>query len=441
MNELSGHFTIRRLLRFCAAPVGMMIFSSIYGVVDGFFVSNWAGQTAFAAVNLIMPALMILGGLGFMFGTGGTALTARTLGEGKDRLASEYFSMITWAALATGIITGILGIILAPEIARLLGADANMMTDCVHYARVILFFNATFMLQNVFQSFLSAAGHPGLGFAFTLAAGFTNMFLDWLFIAVFGWGAAGAALATGIGTCVGSIPALAWFVRSPDSSLHLVPVLPRIRPVLQSCLNGLSELMSNISSSLVSILFNFQLMRYVGEQGVAAYGVVMYLAFFFIAVFFGYTMGASPVISYHFGAGDKAELQSLFRKSLIICTAAGVVMLAAAELLSGPLAALYVGYDAALEEMTIHALQIFSTCIVFAGLNIFTSAFFTALNNGVISAVVAFLRSLVFQATCVIILPQFFGVPGIWWSMTLAELLAFLVNIAILAKEQKRYGY
>lgn len=441
MNRLAGHYTYGRLLRYCLAPVAMMVFSSIYGVVDGFFVSNWAGQTAFAAINLIMPALMILGGLGFMYGTGGTALAARTLGEGKKELASRYFSMVIWTAVVTGVLTGALGSIFAPDIARLLKADAGMMKDCVEYARVILFFNATFILQNVFQSFLAAAGRPGLGFVCTVAAGITNMILDWLFIAVFGWGTAGAALATGLGTCVGSIPPLVWFMTSRSSSLRLMAVVPAPGPVARACLNGMSEFMSNISGSLVSILFNFQLMRYVGEQGVAAYGVVMYVAFFFIAVFFGYTMGVSPVISYHFGAQDRQELHSLFRKSLVISLCAGLVMTALAEILAGPLAAVYVGYDASLEAMTIDAMEIFATCIVFAGINIFTSALFTALNNGLISAAVAFLRSLVFQAACVLILPQFFGVSGIWWSMTLAEVLALLVNIVILAKEQKRYGY
>ncbi|WP_281790932.1 MATE family efflux transporter [Faecalibaculum rodentium] len=441
MNRLAGHYTYGRLLRYCLAPVAMMVFSSIYGVVDGFFVSNWAGQTAFAAVNLIMPALMILGGLGFMYGTGGTALAARTLGEGKKELASRYFSMVTWTAVVTGVLTGALGSIFAPDIARLLGADAGMMKDCVEYARVILFFNATFILQNVFQSFLAAAGRPGLGFVCTVAAGITNMILDWLFIAVFGWGTSGVALATGLGTCVGSIPPLVWFMTSRSSSLRLMAVVPAPGPVAGACLNGMSEFMSNISGSLVSILFNFQLMRYVGEQGVAAYGVVMYVAFFFIAVFFGYTMGVSPVISYHFGARDRQELPSLFGKSLVISLCAGLVMTALAEILAGPLAAVYVGYDASLEAMTIDAMEIFATCIVFAGINIFSSALFTALNNGLISAAVACLRSLVFQAACVLILPQFFGVSGIWWSMTLAEVLALLVNMVILAKEQKRYGY
>lgn len=441
MNRLAGHYTYGRLLRYCLAPVAMMVFSSIYGVVDGFFVSNWAGQTAFAAVNLIMPALMILGGLGFMYGTGGTALAARTLGEGKKELASRYFSMVTWTAVVTGVLTGALGSIFAPDIARLLGADAGMMKDCVEYARVILFFNATFILQNVFQSFLAAAGRPGLGFVCTVAAGITNMILDWLFIAVFGWGTSGAALATGLGTCVGSIPPLVWFMTSRSSSLRLMAVVPAPGPVAGACLNGMSEFMSNISGSLVSILFNFQLMRYVGEQGVAAYGVVMYVAFFFIAVFFGYAMGISPVISYHFGAQDRQELHSLFGKSLVISLCAGLVMTALAEILADLLAAVYAGYDASLEAMTIDAMEIFATCIVFAGINIFSSALFTALNNGLISAAVACLRSLVFQAACVLILPQFFGVSGIWWSMTLAEVLALLVNMVILAKEQKRYGY
>ncbi|WP_297566561.1 MATE family efflux transporter [uncultured Faecalibaculum sp.] len=441
MNQLSGHFTIRRLLAYCAAPVAMMVFTSIYGIVDGFFVSNWAGQTAFAAVNLIMPALMILTGLGFMFGTGGTALVARTLGEGKEKLASEYFSMITWTAAILGAIIGIIGFILAPDIARMLGADSSMMNDCVTYARLVLIFNATYMLQNLFQSFLAAAGRPGLGFVITVTGGITNMILDWLFVGIFHWGTAGAAIATGIGTVIGSLWPMIWFMTSGSTPLHLIVIRFSIRPILQSCLNGLSELMSNISSSLVAILFNFQLMCYAGQQGVAAYGVVMYLSFFFTAVFFGYTVGASPVISYHFGAGDRKELHSLFGKSLVITLTAGLIMMGAAEVLAEPLSSLFVGCDASLEAMTIHAMRIFATCIAFAGFNIFTSALFTALNNGVISAAMAFLRSLVFQAACVIILPQFFAVAGIWWSMTVVEVLAMIVNLVILAKEQKRYGY
>lgn len=441
MNELAGHYSYSRLIRYCLPPIGMMIFTSIYGVVDGFFVSNFAGKIPFAAVNLIMPALMILGGIGFMFGTGGTALVARTLGEDKPELASRYFSMVIWLSGFIGLLAGILGMIFAPQMALALGASEEMLPYCVQYARVCLFFNAAFILQNTFQPFMSAAGKPGLGFLFTICAGLTNIVLDWLFIAVFGWGAPGAAIATGIGQCVGGLVPMIWFWKTRDSLLHLSLVMPKARPMLKAAFNGCSELMSNVSSSIVSILFNFQLMRYAGENGVAAYGVLMYVGFIFVAIFVGYTIGVAPVISYNYGAGDRAEMHSLFKKSIFLNLASGVAMFALAEVLAGPLAHLYTGYDAGLMEITVGAMHIFSTCIILAGLNIFTSALFTALNNGLISAVVAFLRSLVFQSVCVLVLPVFFGINGIWWSMTVAELLAFGVNLIILVKEQKRYGY
>lgn len=419
----------------------MMVFTSIYGVVDGLFVSNFAGKISFAAINLVMPYIMILGGVGFMVGTGGSALVAKTLGEGKNRDANRYFTMMVMLTFILGIVLSVVGIAFMRPISYVLGATDAMIGDCVLYGRVVLLFNTAFMLQNVFQTFLSTAGKPKLGLAATVAAGVTNMGLDALFVGVFRWGVAGAALATGISQLVGGACPLVYFLRPNDSLLRLTKTKLEMHILLKTCGNGASELMSNISGSLVSMLYNFQLIRFAGENGVAAYGVLMYIQFIFIAVFIGYTIGTAPIISYHYGAGNSGELKSMLRKGMTLMIAAGMIMMALAELLAGPLASVFVGYDAKLYEMTVHAFRLFAFSFILAGVNIFTSAFFTALNNGAVSAVIAFLRTLVFQMLSVLILPVLFGLDGIWWAITVAEAFAFVISAAFLAAKRKKYHY
>ncbi len=419
----------------------MMIFTSIYGVVDGLFVSNFVGKTAFAAINLVMPFIMILGGVGFMIGTGGSALVAKTLGQQEPEDANRYFSMMIVITVLSGAVLTAIGVIFMRPISYLLGATDAMIDDCVRYGRTVLAFVIAFMLQNVFQSFLITAEKPRLGLLATVAAGVTNMALDALFIAGFKWGVVGAAVATGLSQCVGGALPLIYFLRPNSSRLRLVKTRLELRPILKACGNGSSELMSNISGSLVSMLYNFQLLAYAGENGVAAYGVLMYVQFIFVAIFVGYAIGSAPIVGYHYGAENHAELRNMLTKSVKLMSAGGVILTVLAIALAAPLARIFVGYDAELFEMTRHAFCLFAFSFLMAGFNIFTSSFFTALNNGVISAAISFLRTLVFQTLCVLLLPALFGLDGIWWAMTVAEVFALGLSILFLATQRKRYHY
>lgn len=439
--QLSEHFTYSKLFRFCLPSIVMMVFTSIYGVVDGLFISNFVGKVPFAAVNLVMPFIMMIGGIGFMIGTGGSALVAKTLGEGKPELANRYFTMMVKLAVVCGLILAVLGTILIRPIAIWLGATDAMLEYCVTYGRIALIFNTTFILQNVFQSFFVVAQKPKLGLTAIVLAGVTNMCLDALFIAVFNWGVAGAAMATALSECVGGLFGLFYFLRPNSSLLLLVRTKTEPKALLKACGNGSSELMTNISTSLVSMLYNFQLLRFAGEDGVATYGVLMYVQFVFIAMFIGYTIGTSPIVSYNYGAGNHAELKNMLRKGLLIMSIAGCAMMILAQILAGPLAKVFVGYDAELMEMTKHAFKIFSFSFILAGLNVFASAFFTALNNGVLSAAISFLRTLVFQMLSVILLPLILGIDGIWLAITVAEICACIFSGSLLYKNRKRYHY
>lgn len=439
--KLSDHFTYSKLLRFVFPSIIMMVFTSIYGVVDGLFVSNFAGKTAFASINLVMPFVMILGGIGFMIGTGGTALVSKVLGEGKKEKANEIFTMMIIFTLLLGALLSVIGVISMPWVAKFLGATEEMMADCVIYGRIVTGFTVAFMLQNVFQSFLIAAEKPKLGLLATVLAGITNMALDAIFIIVFKWGVAGAAIATGLSQCVGGIFPLIYFLRKNSSLLRLTKTKLEIKPILNACGNGSSELMSNISSSVVSMIYNFQLMKYVGEDGVSAYGVLMYVQFIFVAIYIGYAIGCAPITGYHFGARNHNELKNMLRKSSFLSAVSGVVLTILAIALSSPLAKLFVGYDKELYELTRHAFRLFAYSFLLAGFNIFTSSFFTALNNGAVSAAISFMRTLIFQTSSVLILPIFLGVDGIWWAITVAEFFAFILSLIFLFAKRKKYHY
>ncbi|MDD6873464.1 MAG: MATE family efflux transporter [Clostridiales bacterium] len=439
--QLSDHFNYRRLFRFTLPSIVMMIFISIYGVVDGLFVSNFVGKTPFAAINLVMPFIMILGGVGFMIGTGGSALVSKTMGQNEPEKANRIFSMMIELTLLVGALLSIVGIVFIEPIARLFGASEAMLPECVLYGRIVLSFNAAFMLQNVFQAFLVTAERPHMGLYVTVAAGVTNMALDALFIAVFKWGVAGAAIATGLSQCVGGLIPLIYFMRPNKSPLRLKLAALQLPPILQACANGSSELMSNISGSLVSIAYNAQLMKYAGENGVAAYGVLMYVQFIFVAIDVGYAVGCAPIVGYHYGAQNHGELKNMLRKSLFLMSISGVMLTLLAAALAAPLARLFVGYDQALFDMTRHAFRLFSLSFLLAGINIYVSSFFTALNNGAVSAIVSFLRTLVFQMLCVLVLPIFFGIDGIWWAMAVAEVFAFILSLSFLIVKRNKYHY
>lgn len=439
--QLSEHFTFQKLLRFVLPSIVMMVFTSIYGVVDGIFVSNFVGSVPFAAVNLIMPFIMAFGAIGFMLGTGGSAIVAKTMGEGKEKRANQYFSMIIYVNIIVGVLLSVIGILTIRPIAVWLGANEAMLGDAVLYGRILLIGNAAFLLQNSFQSFFAVAEKPKTGLMVTVGAGVTNMVLDFLFVAVFGWGVAGAAAATAISNFVGGIVPIIYFARENSSRLKLVKTKIYGRQLVRSCANGSSEMMTNLSMSVVNMLYNFQLMRFAQENGVAAYGVIMYVNFIFISVFIGYSIGCAPIVGFHYGAGNHGELKNLLKKSLILISVAQIGMTILAECLAGVLAKIFVGYDAQLLTMTAHGFRLYSFAFLVLGYNVFGSAFFTALNNGAVSALISFLRTLAFQVIAVILLPIALGLNGIWLAIVAAEGLALMVTAGLLAGNRKKYGY
>ncbi len=439
--QLSDHFTYRRLIRFVIPSVAMMILTSIYGVVDGLFVSNFVGKTPFAAVNLVIPFTMILGAFGFMLGTGGTALVAKTLGEGRQEEANRIFSMLIYFALGLGVLLTIFGIAVLKRIVIKMGADDAMLRHCMIYGRIVLLGIPFYMLQNMFQNFLIAAEKPQLGLIVTIAAGVTNMVLDALFIAVLGWGVAGAAAATALGQCVGGLVPFVYFARKNSSRLALVKTKLLGGALLRTCTNGSSELVSNISMSSVGMLYNAQLMKVAGENGVAAYGVILYVNFIFIAIYLGYAYGSAPIVAFNYGAGQKAELQNVLKKSLKLLLGTGIVLLSIGVLFAGVLSGLFVGYDAQLYAMTVRGLRFYAVSFLLSGFNIFGSSFFTALNNGMVSAAISFLRTVVFEVAAVLILPLFFGLDGVWCAITVAELASILITIGAFSALRKRYQY
>ena len=438
--KLSDHFSYGKLIKFTLPTIIMMIFTSIYGVVDGVFVSNFVGSDAFAAVNLIMPVVMILGSVGFMIGTGGSAIVSKTLGEGKKEKAREYFSMLIYLCIVSGVALSAIGIIFIRPIAAALGARGSIADDCVIYGRTLLVMLTALFLQNAFQSFLVVAEKPKLGLGVSLLAGFTNMFLDFLFIYVLKLGVFGAALATGISQIVGSIIPIIYFLSDKSDVLKLQKARFNKDIIIKTCINGSSEMVTNMSMSLVNMLYNTQLMRLAGADGVA-YGLIMYVGFIFSGTYLGYAVGSAPVISYHYGSGNKKELKNLFRKSITLIIVASLVMTGLAEVLAKYLAGIFVSYDKELLELTTLAIRIYSVAYLFNGLNIFTSSFFTALNNGAVSAAVSFLRMFVFQIAMIMILPLILGINGIWMAVIAAELLALFVSLIFIIINRKKYGY
>lgn len=441
MIQLSDHFTYRRLLRFTFPSIIMMVFTSIYGVVDGFFVSNFAGKTPFAAVNFIMPVLMILGCAGFMFGTGGSALISKTMGEGQQKKSTEIFSLLIYVSILLGIVLAVFGIAFLRPIAVFLGAEGRMLADCVTYGRIILIALPFYILQFEFQCLFSTAGKPNLGLYITVASGVANMVLDALFVAAFQWGLVGAAAATAVSQLVGGGLPLLYFGRKNTSMLRLCKCRFEGKIILKACSNGASELMSNISMSIVSMLYNTQLMKYAGENGIAAYGVLMYVSMIFMAIFIGYAVGTAPVIGYHYGAQNHSELKGLLKKSTVLIGGFSVLMCIAGELLGRPLSVLFVGYDSELLAITAHAFSIFSVAFLFSGYAIFGSSFFTALNDGLTSALISFLRTLVFQVAAILIFPLLWGLTGIWWSIVAAEVMAVVVTFIFVLAKRNKYHY
>ena len=439
--QLSEHFTYGKLIKFTIPTIIMMIFTSIYGIVDGIFVSNCVGSDAFASINLIMPVLMILGAVGFMIGTGGSAIVSKTIGEGKKEKANEYFSMLIYLLIIVGIILTILGIAFIRPIAQTLGAEGKMLRDCIIYGTTILIALTAFLLQNAFQSFLVVAEKPTMGLIISVIVGVTNMILDFLFIYVLRLGVFGAALATGISQLIGGVVPFIYFSRKNNTQLRLVKTKFNWKAIRKACTNGSSEMLTNISLSLVNILYNMQLMKYAGADGIVAYGIIMYVGFIFIGTYVGYSVGSAPIISYHYGAENKEELKNLFKKSLKLMGITSIVMTFLAEILAKPLASIFVSYDKQSLDMTIIAIRLYSISYIISGLNIFSSSFFTALNDGLVSAIISFLRTLVFQIVAILVFPVIWGLNGIWLAIVFAEALSLIVSAAFLIVKRKKYKY
>ena len=441
-STFSGHFGYRRLLRVTLPSIVMMIFTSIYCVTDGFFVSNFAGKAAFTAVNFIMPYLMILGCVGFLFGTGGSALIGKTMGEGDRKHADQLFSMVICVTALSGLALGVLGIVLLRPVAELLGAEGELLENCVRYGRLILIANPAYVLQFAFQCLFATAGKPKLGLAVTVAAGVTNMVLDALFVGVFRWGIAGAAVATSLSQCVGGLLPLLYFLGKWNrSELHLTRFRFDGRALGRICGNGSSELMTNLSMSLVNILYNYQLLRFAGEDGVAAYGVIMYAAFLFVAVFVGYAVGSAPIVSYHYGARNHREVHNLYSMSFRLIGVVAVVMTIGSMFLIPHVARIFVGYDAGLLTLTTHAFRLYALSFLIMGFNVYASSFFTALGDGVTSALISFLRTLLFQVAAVFALPALMGMDGIWLAVTAAELAALGVSVYMFVTKDRKFHY
>ena len=439
--QLSDHFTYGRMIRFTLPSIFMMIFTSIYGIVDGFFVSNYAGAVPFAALNLAMPFIMILSTFGFMFGSGGTALVSMRLGMGEKKRANETFSLLTYVLLAVGVLLGILGALLAPRVCRLLGASDELLPYAVLYTRINMLSLPFFMLQRMFQSFMITAERPHLGLVITVISGCANMVLDWLFVGVFGWGLAGAAYATVVSEYVGGLIPLVFFLMPNGSQLRLGKTHFNWHDLAKANLNGSSESLSVAASSIIGMLYNLQLLRYAGTAGVAAYGVIMYENFVFTGLYFGYTMGISPVISFHYGAGNDDELKNLFKSSMKMALVASVVITVASELACRLLVSIFVGYNPQLMSLTVRGFRIYSIAFLFMGINTFGSGFFTALNNGAVSAIISMARSLVFQLIFIYLLPFLFGVDGLWLVIVGCEGLCLILTIYMLIRYRNRYHY
>ena len=440
--QLSDHFNYSRLLRFVLPCIGTMLFTSIYGIVDGLCVSNFVGKTAFAAVNLIMPVPMLVGAVGFMLGTGGSAIVGITLGEGDEEKANRYFSLFVYTAILAGVVLSVIGFFAVRPAAVLLGAKGEMLDYAVQYGRVLMVSLPTFILQNLFQSFFVTAEKPKLGFWFTVGAGCTNMVLDVVLVGALQWGVVGAAVATFISQLVGGVLPVFYFLEKKNTSrIHLGKTVFQGGVLKAACINGSSELMTNLSASLVNILYNYQLLRFAGENGVAAYGVIMYAAFLFVAVFVGYAVGSAPIVSYHYGARNHAELHNLYSKSLRLIGGVAVILTAVSMVLIPYVARIFVGYDQELLDLTSHAFRVYGLSFLIMGFNVYGSSFFTALGDGVTSALISFLRTLVFQLLFVLVLPMILDIEGVWLAVTAAELAALAVTVYMFVTKDRKFHY
>lgn len=439
--QLSEHFTYKKLLIFVLPSIVMMVFTSIYSVVDGLFVSNFVGPSAVAAINLIYPLIFVLGAIGFMLGAGGSALVSKTLGEGDKKRANAYFSLLVYVTLGIGIVIAVAGQFVVPPIAKWLGAEGITYDYCVLYGRVLLGAQPFFILQNVFQSFFVTAEKPRLGLIVTGAAGAANIILDAVFVAGLKCGLAGAAAATAASQVIGGVVPIIYFLCRNNSLLRLTKTSFYGKALLKSATNGTSEFLANVSAAVVTMLYNFQIQKLVpGDGGIAAYGTVMYVVMIFFSIFMGYSVGSAPIIAYNFGAQNKSELKNLFKKSLVITAAFGISMTVLSEALAYPFIKIF-GYDGELFDMTLRGFRIYAPAFLIAGFSYFGSSMFTALNNGLVSGIISFLRTLVFQVVAVLTVPLVLGLDGVWSATCFAEIASLAITVIFIIAFRKRYGY
>lgn len=439
--KISEHFNIKKIIIFTLPSIGMMLISSIYGVVDGFFVSNYIGSNAFAAVNIVWPFEMILGSFGLMIGAGGSALVSKTMGEQKYDLANRYFSMLIIFVIIFGMFISILGIIFNPYIIHLLDLDQETINNCNIYANVLFIFLIFFMLQNIFQSFNIVASKPEMGIITMILSGITNILLDYIFIVILNMGIFGAALATGLSQFAGAIVPFIFFINKNSTLLRIKFVKIDFKIILKTSYNGISEMLSSISFSLVSILYNIILLSYIGINGVNAYGVILYISYIFISIYFGYSMGISPIISYNYGAKNKKELNNIFNISLVLICSVSILLTFIGYIFAKQLSSIFVNYDKELLNLTTHALHINVFSFLFCGYNIFASSLFTALNNGTVSLILSFLRSLIIQVVCILTIPILFGSEGIWFAGVVSDIISLIISIIFIFKYRNKYGY
>lgn len=440
MINLKEHFDSRKIIKFTLPTIIMTLFTSIYGIVDGIFVSNIINSNAFASINLIMPFTLILGSIGFMFGTGGSALVSKILGENESKKAKEYFSVLIYSLIIIGVIISIISFIFMKPIATFLGAKDELLEMSMLYGKILMFSLPFLFLQNCFQSFMIVAERPKIGLVISLISGISNMILDYIFIYLFKFGIIGAGGATAISQFIGGIIPLVYFGRKNTTTLKLVKTKLLIKPIINTCYNGLSEMVSNISYSIVNILFNLQIMKYIGVNGIVAYGIINYVSFIFISVYLGFSTGAIPIISYHYGAKNKDEIKNLLKIGVRILFVVSIILTLIAEIFSKIFASIFVAYDTELLKLSTTAFRLFSVSYLISWFNLYVSSFFTALNDGRTSAVISFSRAFVGQIIMILVLPILFGINGLWLAATFSEIISLFISLIFLIKYKDKYN-
>lgn len=439
-NSIAQKFNVFTLLKFAFPTMVMMVFMSLYTIVDGIFVSRLVGSNALSAVNIVYPVISLLIACGIMLSTGGSAIVARQMGEKREQEARENFSMLAVVSVLTGIVILVLGLMFLEPICRILGGTPVLLEDCKIYLGVLLGFGPLTMLQMLFQTFFVTAGKPGLGLGLTLTGGVVNMVLDYVFMGPMQMGVLGAALATGLGQAIMAVAGVVYFLKVKGNLYFVKPVF-RGNILLQSCGNGSSEMVSNLSTAVVTFLFNITMLKLAGEDGVAAITIVLYGQFLFTALYLGFSMGVAPVVSFNYGNQNHAQLKRIYKICIGFILGSSVFILGIALLFSEPIVGIFTGEENHTYELAVEGFFQFSFNYLFAGINIFASALFTSLSNGKISAIISFCRTFVFITVSIVLLPRVMGITGVWLSVPLAELVTLFISITYLKGQKEVYHY